>query len=96
MKKNRKGTKTVEVPVVDLPSAPSDSQRLALPMLEETVTNPGVTIEVRAPEYPMVRRLSERELAIRPQPDARWMVVSAEGPVSLRFLDELPETDPDA
>jgi len=90
LKKNKKGTRTVEVPITDIGAVVAESQRLALPMLEQQPVAPGITMDVKLPEYPMVKRLSDREVAIRPAPDAKWLVVSSDGPVSLRYTDELP------
>lgn len=61
-------------------------QLLALPML------PRVPVEVESPleRWPQVRRVSETEVAIKPSPFARWIVITSGATVEVRFLDEYP------
>jgi tetratricopeptide (TPR) repeat protein len=68
---------------------------LALPVLEEAVTNPGITIEVEPSslDWPQVRRLSVRSLAIKTSPEAQWMILESADPIRLSFADELPEAN---
>ncbi len=103
LKKNKKGgPKTLEMPVTDLPPPAAASQPLALPMLqdpaavEDAVTNPGLAVEVAPPEYPLVRHLSERALAIRLRPGDPWMVVTSESKLTVWQTDDLPDPDPTA
>lgn len=66
---------------------------LALPVLEEAITNPGITIEVlpSADEWPQVRRISARAVGLKAAPDARWVVIQADSEVTVTFADDLDE-----
>lgn len=90
MRKNKKGTRTVEVPIADVAAAVPEAQRLALPMLQEEPAK-AITVEIPMPEYPLVKRVSDREIAIKPAPDAKWIIVSSDGSLSLRYADEAPQ-----
>jgi hypothetical protein len=39
---------------------------------------------------PEVRRISSTEIAFRPAPGARWIVLSSPAPIDVRFVEELP------
>ncbi len=80
--------------VVESPETPEE--RLALPALDEPVTNPGITIEVTDPHrWPQVRRLSGRGVALKSGPDARWVIVESDSELRISFADELVEADDD-
>lgn len=57
---------------------------LALPML------PQVPVEVESPleRWPQVRRVSETEVAIKPSPFAKWVVLSSSAVLEVRFLED--------
>jgi tetratricopeptide (TPR) repeat protein len=59
---------------------------LALPML------PQVPVEVESPleRWPQVRRVSETEVAIKPSPFAKWVVLSSRATLEVRFLEDYP------
>jgi tetratricopeptide (TPR) repeat protein len=90
MRKNKRGTKTVEVPIADVSVSVPEAARLALPMLAQEPTR-AITVEIPMPEYPLVKRVSDRELAIKPTPEGKWLIVSADTAVSLRYADEAPK-----
>lgn len=63
-----------------------------------TVPPPAPSAPVRfevdvVERWPHVRRLSERQVAIRGSPEAQWVVVEAAGPLTIRFepLLEIPD-----
>ncbi len=89
LRKNKRGTKTVEVPIADVSASVPEASRLALPMLKEEPAR-AITVEVPMPEYPLVKRVSDREIAIKPSPEAKWIIVSGDGSLSLRYADEAP------
>ena len=76
---------------------PTPETMLALPVLEEPITNPGITIEVLPPadEWPVVRRLSGRAVALKPGPDARWVVIESDTEVRVSFADAVQESKDD-
>ena len=104
-KKGSKSSPSVEVAVVDHPRADLPQQLLALPMLPPSSAPIGVPVvpEVAveplaagletSQEHPIVMRLSDREVAIKSHPEARWMLVTADSPVLLRFVDSLPKPE---
>ncbi|MDP1824340.1 MAG: hypothetical protein Q8L48_13885 [Archangium sp.] len=71
-----------------LPDAPHEpvEQLLALPML------PQVPVEVESPleRWPQVRRVSETEVAIKPSPFGKWVVLSSATTLEVRFLEDYP------
>ena len=78
MKKSQREARAV-VPPAPLQRIATPEHVLVLPVLEEAVTNPGITIEVLPPadEWPQVRRLSVRAVALKAGPEARWVVVES-------------------
>ena len=73
-----------------------DEERLALPVLEEAVTNPGITIGVAdGTQWPQVRRLSGRSVALKSGPEARWVIIESATELRVSFADELVEADDD-
>lgn len=64
-----------------LPAAPMvDSGMQASPRHEEP--------EIR---YPLIRRLSDRELAIKSTAQGRWLLVTANSPLNVRFVDDVEQ-----
>lgn len=77
-----------------VPPAPvTEKEMLALPVLEEAITNPGITIEVlpSADEWPQIRRISARAVGLKAAPDARWVVIQSEAELKVSFADDLDE-----
>ncbi len=74
-------------------SAPQpETPQLALPMLDDSVSEQGIQIDVVAPpdeHWPQVRRLSAFEVAIKSGPEARWVVLSAQTEIHVRYEDQL-------
>lgn len=70
---------------VEAQTAPVEAL-LALPML------PQVPVEVESPleRWPQVRRVSETEVAIKPSPFAKWVVLSSTATLEVRFLADYP------
>jgi tetratricopeptide (TPR) repeat protein len=65
---------------------------LALPMLPPLPaaqpSAPGIPLEVEAqPRWPQVRRVSEGEVAIKPSPFSKWLVLTASTAIEVRFLE---------
>lgn len=48
---------------------------------------------VTSESWPQVRRLSNQQVAVRAAPDARWVVIESEGPLTVRFADALEVPD---
>lgn len=96
LRKNQREVRTASVPPPP-PRIPTPDQMLALPILEEPITNPGITIEVlpHADEWPQVRRLSDRAVALKPGPDARWVVIESDSELRVSFADNLVESEDD-
>ena len=87
-------------PVAPMPSrtpTPEPTEPLlALPALDEPVTNPGITIEVAdSAQWPQVRRMSPNSVALKSGPEARWVIVESDSVLRLTFTDELVEADDD-
>ncbi len=96
LKKNLREPRSVTAP--SLPARISTPDHLlALPVLSEPITNPGVTIEVVPPsdQWPQVRRLSSRAVALKPGPDARWVVIESQTGIRVSFTDTLVESKDD-
>lgn len=83
-------------------SAPSVTARtrtpvslLALPVLGEPVTNPGITIEVLpgGDEWPQLKRLSAFGVALKAAPEGRWVVIKSKTELRVSFSDDLDELD---
>lgn len=98
LKKNRREAQIAHAaPTAPQPPPPakteSSDKLLALPVLEEAITNPGITIEVlpSADEWPQVRRISARAVGLKAGPDARWVVIQAETELKVSFADDLDE-----
>lgn len=69
-------------PLLALPALPSSPSEFALQV--------EVEVEAKARSaWPQVRRLSDREVAIKSSEQARWIVISSEVPLSVRFEDSL-------
>jgi tetratricopeptide (TPR) repeat protein len=95
LRKNLREARPAPV-VPSLARAETPAEMLALPALDEPVTNPGITIEVAdATHWPDVRRLSARAVALKSSPDARWVIVESDTDLRLSFTDELVEADDD-
>lgn len=45
------------------------------------------------PQWPQVRRLSDQQIAVQVAEGARWVVLEASSPISVRFADELEIPD---
>lgn len=53
-----------------------------------------VRFEVEStPQWPQVRRLSDQQIAVQVAEGARWVVLEASSPISVRFADELEIPD---
>lgn len=53
-----------------------------------------VRFEVEStPQWPQVRRLSDQQIAVQVAEGARWVVLEASSPISVRFADELEVPD---
>lgn len=94
LKKNHLQARAPTAPA--MPAAiPTPTELLALPVLEEAITNPGITIEVlpSADEWPQVRRISSRSLGLKAGPDARWVVIKSKSELEVTFADELDDGD---
>lgn len=98
LKKNQREARTLAFSSLPAARIPTPESLLALPVLDEPVTNPGITIEVlpRADEWPQVRRLSARSVALKPGPDARWVIIDSDTELRVSFADNLTESDNDA
>lgn len=77
-------------------SDPEPPPLLALPALPPLPSSPTeFALEVEVEDHranrawPQVRRLSDREVAIKSSPGARWIVVTANAPLDVRFEAEL-------
>ncbi len=83
----------VAAAVAAAPRIPTPDAMLALPILEEPVTNPGITIEVVPPndDWPQLRRLSARAVALKTNADARWIVLDSDSEVRVSFADDVSE-----
>ncbi len=96
LRKNQREARQAPVPTA-APRIPTPDQLLALPVLEEPVTNPGITIEVvtTTDDWPQVRRLSGRAVALKTGPDARWIVLESETEIRVSFADSVVESQDD-
>ena len=69
-----------------LAESPSETVEplLALPML------PRVPVELESPleRWPQVRRVSETEVAVKASPFSKWVVLTADTAIEVRFLEE--------
>ena len=94
LKKNQRELRGAPMPTATRRIATPEA-RLALPVLEEPVTNPGITLEVMAPSdhWPQVRRLSGRAVALKPGPDARWVLIESDTEVRVSFADAVVESE---
>ncbi|MFZ5442013.1 MAG: tetratricopeptide repeat protein [Myxococcota bacterium] len=56
---------------------------------------PRIPLEVEAPiqRWPQVRRLSDGELAIKPSPFSKWIVITSSSDLEVRFFDEYPVSE---
>ena len=97
LKKNHREARAMTPAVPPPRRIPTPDALLALPILEEPITNPGITIEVLPPadEWPQVRRLSGRAVALRPGPDARWVLIESDTEVRVSFADAVDESKDD-
>jgi tetratricopeptide (TPR) repeat protein len=78
-------------PSVASSRAVTEESMLALPVLEEPVTNPGITIEIAdGTQWPQVRRLSGRSVALKSGPEARWVIIESATDLRVSFADSLP------
>lgn len=93
---------TEPVPLLALPMfASSDSHISELvpdalePIPPPRVSAPRIPLEVEAPiqRWPQVRRVSDHEVAIKPSPFSKWIVLSAATSLEVRFFDEFPVAD---
>jgi len=90
------------VPLLALPMfASTDSHIVALvpdanePIPPPRVSAPRIPLEVESPlqRWPQVRRVADHEIAIKPSPFAKWVVISAASSVEVRFFDEYAVAD---
>jgi hypothetical protein len=97
MKKSQRSTRTpASVASAPTQPLPTPEEMLALPVLDEPVTKPGITIEVVAlEEWPKVQRISSCSVALKPGPDARWVIIESATELQVSFADALPEPEPD-
>ncbi len=68
-----------------------EPKQLALPAAP--LIDPGVQVvrqenEVR---YPLIRRLSDREFAVKSTPNGRWLLVTSTTPLNIRFVDSVEQ-----
>lgn len=99
LRKNaREGRSSPVAAVVAPPRIPTPDPMLALPVLEEPITNPGITIEVVPPDHdwPQMRRLSARAVALKTSADARWIVLESDTEVRVSFADEVSDGEDSA
>lgn len=78
-------------PLLALPALPSSPSEFAASVEADTLR-----LEVETGKrsvWPQVRRLSDREIAIKASADARWIVVSAPSPLDVRFEANLDIDD---
>jgi tetratricopeptide (TPR) repeat protein len=78
-------------PLLALPALPSSPSEFAA-----SIEAASIELEVetgRRSIWPQVRRLSDREIAIKASADARWIVVSAPTPLDVRFEANLDIDD---
>lgn len=74
---------------------PEAKPLLALPALPSSPSEFALQVEVESREqtrtgtWPQVRRISDREVAIKASPDARWIVITAGSPLDVRFESSL-------
>jgi hypothetical protein len=64
---------------------------LALPMLspEPPPSAPPFPVEVEEHQrWPQVRRVAEGEVAIKPSPFSKWVVLTSGGTIEVRFLED--------
>lgn len=62
---------------------------LALPMLPPLPSAPRLPLEVEEqPRWPQVRRVSEGEVAIKPSPFSKWLVLTSSTAIEVRYLEE--------
>jgi tetratricopeptide (TPR) repeat protein len=62
---------------------------LALPMLPPNASAPRIPLEVEEqPRWPQVRRVSEGEVAIKPSPFSKWLVLTSSSAIEVRFLED--------
>jgi tetratricopeptide (TPR) repeat protein len=73
-------------PLLALPALPSSPSEFAASIELEVETAPRSV-------WPQVRRLSDREIAIKASPDARWIVISSPTPLDVRFEASLAIDD---
>ena len=74
-------------PLLALPALPSSPSQFA-----STVEEEAIALEVETAKrsvWPQVRRLSDREVAIKAAEGTRWIVISAGGPLEVRFEETL-------
>jgi|CXWL01.1.fsa_nt_gi tetratricopeptide (TPR) repeat protein len=66
-------------------------EQLALPAVP--MVDPGVQVTNHDADirYPLIRRLSDRELAIKSTAQGRWLVVSAGATLNVRFVDDVEQ-----
>lgn len=93
---------TEPAPLLALPMFASSDSHIAelVPDAHEPVpppraSAPRVPLEVESPlqRWPQVRRVSDHEVAIKPSPFSKWIVVSAASALEVRFFDEFPVAD---
>jgi tetratricopeptide (TPR) repeat protein len=77
------------------PSEPLDVGPVAAPPPRPVAAAAGLETSSPLPApWPQLRRVSARELAIKPSKDGGWIVITAQAPLEVRFVESL-ELDPD-
>jgi hypothetical protein len=86
-------------PLIALPMVPASDSRITevVPEANEPIPQPRASVpriplEVEAPlmRWPKVRRISDTELAIKPSPFSKWLVLTSSALIDVRFFDEYP------
>ena len=86
-------------PLIALPMVPASDSRITevVPEANEPIPQPRASVpriplEVEAPlmRWPQVRRISDTELAIKPSPFSKWLVLTSSALIDVRFFDEYP------
>lgn len=72
------------------PEAPAEVASLdTVPAVEKPV--PAEAMAEQRVRYPVIRRLSDREFAIKSNAQGRWLVVSSETPLTARFVEDVEQ-----
>lgn len=84
-------------PMADAATEPAVQPWLALPMLSKGEETPSGPPPTEGPSgfksWPHVRRISEREVAIKPSPFAKWIVLTSSAPIEARFVEDYSVPD---